>query len=203
MKPLHAFFSLDKQPRIPWKNGAGLTQELATWPPETNTDAWEMRVSVAEFAIDVPFSVFPGIDRHMTLLSDAGLTLDSQTFETEVFTARLSHRWQSIRFKGELALRATLHGQVVSVLNVMTKRSLCTSRVEIHHDAFQLDGIGNGVLLNLQGQSACKGQVQDTPLQFLLGPNEGLWWACHPRTARCQVIPSSGACVCIVFEALA
>lgn len=162
-----------------------------------------MRVSLAEFAIDVPFSVFPNIDRHMTLLSDAGLTLDSQTVEGQVFTARLSHRWQSIRFKGELALRATLHGQVVSVLNVMTQRSLCTSRVEIHHDAFQLDGIGNGMLLNLQGQSACEGQVQDISLQFHLGPNEGLWWACHPRTARWQVIPSSGACVCIVFEALA
>lgn len=203
MKPLHAFFSLDKQPRTPWKNGAGLTQELATWPPGTGNDAWEMRVSVAEFASNMPFSVFPHIDRHLTLLSDAGLTLDSQAVESEAFTARLSHRWQSIRFKGERALQATLHGEAVRVLNVMTQRSRCTSRVEIHHDAFQLDGIGNGMLLNLQGQSTCKGQVQDTPLQSLLGPNEGLWWACQPGSARWQVTPSSGACVCIVCEDLA
>ena len=53
---------------MPWKNGGGVTSELARSP---QADEFDWRLSVAEVATDGPFSQFPGIDRLLVLLSGA------------------------------------------------------------------------------------------------------------------------------------
>jgi environmental stress-induced protein Ves len=57
---------------IPWRNGGGLTRELAAWPDQGD---WQWRVSVAEVARDGPFSRFEGVDRQFAVLSGAGVRL--------------------------------------------------------------------------------------------------------------------------------
>lgn len=60
-------------PAAPWKNGGGVTRELAVWPQPAD---WVWRMSVADVAQDGPFSVFEGIDRWFAVLDGAGVQLD-------------------------------------------------------------------------------------------------------------------------------
>lgn len=63
---------------MPWKNGGGWTEEIATHPEGAAFDAFDWRVSIAEVARDGPFSRFPGIDRTITLIEGAGMRLSGR-----------------------------------------------------------------------------------------------------------------------------
>jgi len=52
----------------PWKNGGGVTREVAAWPPGSGFDDFQWRVSMAEVRSDGPFSVFPDVDRILAVL---------------------------------------------------------------------------------------------------------------------------------------
>jgi uncharacterized protein len=56
----------------PWRNGAGLTRELAAWP---GAQDWAWRISVAEVSASGPFSDWPGVSRWFAVLAGAGLSL--------------------------------------------------------------------------------------------------------------------------------
>lgn len=58
-----------------WKNGGGVTREIAVWPEGAGMDDFGWRVSLAEVAADGPFSAFPGIGRTLTLAEGAGMDL--------------------------------------------------------------------------------------------------------------------------------
>ncbi|MFG2873419.1 HutD family protein [Streptomyces sp. NPDC048337] len=58
-----------------WKNGGGVTREIAVFPEGAGTDDFVWRASLAEVAADGPFSAFPGIDRTLTLAEGAGMDL--------------------------------------------------------------------------------------------------------------------------------
>ncbi|MCX5609758.1 MULTISPECIES: HutD family protein [unclassified Streptomyces] len=58
-----------------WKNGGGVTREIAVFPEGAGMDDFVWRASLAEVAADGPFSAFPGIDRTITLAEGAGMDL--------------------------------------------------------------------------------------------------------------------------------
>jgi len=57
---------------VPWRNGGGVTRELACAPG----DEWRWRISVAEVARDGPFSRFDGVQRWFAVLQGAGVCLN-------------------------------------------------------------------------------------------------------------------------------
>ncbi|MBK6569606.1 MAG: HutD family protein [Burkholderiales bacterium] len=59
-----------------WRNGGGLTRELASGPAGAD---WQWRLSVAEVAADGPFSRFEGVTRWFAVLQGAGVVLRVQT----------------------------------------------------------------------------------------------------------------------------
>ncbi|WP_037806545.1 HutD family protein [Streptomyces sp. NRRL F-2580] len=59
----------------PWKNGGGVTREIAARREGAGTGDFAWRVSFAEVAADGPFSSFPGVDRTLTLAEGAGMDL--------------------------------------------------------------------------------------------------------------------------------
>lgn len=63
-------------PATPWRNGGGMTRELAAWPTE---GAWRWRMSVAEVTASGPFSRFDGITRWFAVLKGAGVALTVRT----------------------------------------------------------------------------------------------------------------------------
>lgn len=56
----------------PWRNGGGRTRELLAWPSHVD---WLVRVSLADIEADGPFSAFPGVERWITVVDGAGVTL--------------------------------------------------------------------------------------------------------------------------------
>lgn len=64
----------DRTP-VPWKNGGGVTREIAASPEDAPMDDFDWRISLAEVGADGPFSVFPGVDRTLTVVEGAGMDL--------------------------------------------------------------------------------------------------------------------------------
>src|ERR1700760_358654 len=60
---------------VPWKNGGGVTHEIAAQPPGADMSSFDWRISSAVGASEGPFSVFEGIDRTLLVLSGEGLAL--------------------------------------------------------------------------------------------------------------------------------
>lgn len=116
---LIAFAELKPQP---WKNGGGVTRELAA-EPEGADFLW--RLSMAEVEASGPFSAFPGIDRTLTLLTGEGLKLDFAEGIDEVIDTPL----RPFSFDGGRPCIGRLIGGPVRDLNVMTKRGKASHRV--------------------------------------------------------------------------
>lgn len=101
----------------PWKNGGGVTRELAAWPPGAGLDAFDWRISLAEIAADGPFSTFPGVDRVLTVIQGEGLllTVDDRMLALDAASPPLD-------FPGEAPVSARLTHGPISDLNVMVRR---------------------------------------------------------------------------------
>ena len=100
-----------------WKNGGGVTREIAVRPEGAGMDDFDWRVSLAEVAADGPFSAFPGVDRTLTLVEGAGMDL------TVGGERRLvDSRYAPQDFRGDVRTDCRLlEGPVVN-LNVMWRR---------------------------------------------------------------------------------
>lgn len=105
-------------PPIPWKNGQGLTREIAIYPSCADSEHFLWRVSVAEVNRAAPFSAFPGIDRHIALLDGAGFTM---TLDDNREHALLTP-FESFAFAGEARVTVTLAGGPTRDFNLMTRR---------------------------------------------------------------------------------
>ena len=53
---------------MPWKNGGGITREIAAFPEGADLADFEWRISMADVASDGPFSRFEGVDRTLCVL---------------------------------------------------------------------------------------------------------------------------------------
>ena len=109
---------------VPWKNGGGLTREVAAFPPGSDLDTFKWRVSMAEVRAAGPFSLFPGVDRCLAVLSGRlSLAIDGQA------ALSLSPESSAIAFAGDVPAFAEPLGGPVTDLNVMTRRHRCSARL--------------------------------------------------------------------------
>jgi environmental stress-induced protein Ves len=99
-----------------WKNGAGWTREIHAHPASVH--GWDWRLSIAEIEQDAPFSVFPGVDRQLVLLSGNGLRLRFD--DGEVHELRPPH--DRLRFAGERVVRGELVDGPTQDFNLMWRR---------------------------------------------------------------------------------
>jgi len=109
---------------VPWKNGGGLTREVAAHPPQSDLGNFDWRVSLAEVHRGGPFSSFPGIDRHMAVISGR---LELSISGRDVVS--LSSDTAPLCFPGEVAVYAEPHAEPATDLNVMTRRGGFTARL--------------------------------------------------------------------------
>lgn len=101
----------------PWKNGGGVTREVAAFPPGAGMDAFAWRVSLADVTADGPFSAFPGVDRVLTVIEGSGLVLD-----LDGRLLALGANAPPIAFAGETPVEARLTQGPIRDLNVMVRR---------------------------------------------------------------------------------
>jgi environmental stress-induced protein Ves len=107
----------------PWKNGGGVTRELAVFPPGAAMDAFEWRISLAEIAADGAFSTFPGVDRVLTVIEGQGLMLD-----VDGRLLALDAASPPLAFAGDAEVSARLTDGPIRDLNLMVRRGAWRAR---------------------------------------------------------------------------
>ncbi|QSN63645.1 HutD family protein (plasmid) [Caballeronia sp. M1242] len=112
---------------VPWKNGGGITREIAAGPPGASLDAFAWRLSVADVSSDGAFSAFTGVDRALVLLDGAGMLLA----EAGGREHRLDEPLAMARFAGETPIHASLIDGPTRDFNVMVRRDRARMSVSV------------------------------------------------------------------------
>lgn len=163
----------------PWKNGGGVTREVAAVPPGAGLDAFIWRVSIADVEQAGPFSRFAGIDRTLVLLSGAGMLLDETQEAGGVQVHALTQALDVARFAGEAAINARLVDGGTRDFNLMVRRGAASGALEIWQgegNAQQHDLSADVVLLFCAAGSVdvTVGDVQSSSQPFTLTSNDTL-----------------------------
>ncbi|MFH8338414.1 HutD family protein [Streptomyces sp. AM6-12] len=111
---------------VAWKNGGGLTREIAAAPAGAGMADFAWRVSLAEVAQGGPFSRFEGVDRVITLVDGPGMVL---TVDGTPHT--VAEPYVPFAFPGDADTGCRLLGGPLVDFNVMTRRGRAGARVEI------------------------------------------------------------------------
>lgn len=114
----------------PWKNGGGVTREIAAWPVGSGLEDFDWRLSMAEVAAPGAFSLFAEVDRILTVL-DGTLSL---TFG-DGRVAFLDGSSAPLAFAGDQACHGVPVGGPVLDLNLMCRRGRFRGLVERVDDA--------------------------------------------------------------------
>ncbi|MEU3029081.1 HutD family protein [Streptomyces incarnatus] len=115
-----------ERPAVPWKNGGGLTREIAAAPEGADMADFAWRVSLADVDRGGPFSRFEGVDRVITLVDGPGMVL------TVDGTAHpVAEPYVPFAFPGDAETDCRLLGGPLVDFNVMTRRGRAGARVEI------------------------------------------------------------------------
>jgi uncharacterized protein len=172
----------------PWKNGAGLTREIALGPKGAGASDFDWRFSLAEVERDAPFSAFPGIARCIVLLRGAGMRLRSDHGELD---HRLDQALAPFHFSGDTPISATLIDGPSSDFNVMTRRGAWAADVTVHRSAFEPASADVTLLLCNEGAWRVSGASAET-----LCPMQALLW--RTPTPRIKVSPQPSGAVLLV-----
>ena len=142
---------------VPWKNGLGVTREIAVEPESATMDDFVWRVSIADVDTASPFSRFPGIDRTIVLLGGDGftMTLDGK-HEHALTTPHLP-----FAFAGESAVEVALAGGATRDFNLMVRRGKARGTVDVVHGPASVDPTGVVLLHIAKGSAIADG----TPCQ--------------------------------------
>ncbi|MEZ0067569.1 environmental stress-induced protein Ves [Streptacidiphilus sp. MAP12-20] len=109
----------------PWKNGGGVTREVASSPSGGGTSDFDWRISLADVASGGPFSSFPGVDRVITVVEGEGMALTVDGVETVI-----AERYRPFAFSGDATTDCRLLGGALVDFNVMTRRGVVDARVD-------------------------------------------------------------------------
>ena len=124
--------------RMPWKNGGGVTAEIAVYPEHTGLDDFEWRLSMATVASAGPFSLFAAVDRTLAVLEGEGIVL-SLDEQAELTLTRTS---PPFAFAADRQCSARLISGPIVDLNLMTRRDRFAHRLERVAQRGSFEGAG-------------------------------------------------------------
>ena len=115
----------DQYTLMPWKNGLGVTCELARQSIDGSDSDFLWRVSVADVSEDGPFSPYPEHMRIISTLTGSGIRLDVD--------GKISPdigQYDLFSFSGASAVSSTLLDGSIKDFNVIYKPAGCSVRVQ-------------------------------------------------------------------------
>ncbi len=182
---------------VPWKNGGGTTREIACRPADASPNEYEWRASIATIAADGPFSVFPGVDRSITLLLGGGVRLHST--DGDGIDHRLDTPFAPFAFDGARTVDATLLADESLDFNVMTRRDHCRADVRALRAACLLQSAARGLVYAAAGDWT----YQDGPaVTRRLSGGQGVWWDA-PHVHSLSVVPATPSAVLMAVAIVA
>jgi environmental stress-induced protein Ves len=110
--------------RMPWRNGGGVTAQVACSPDGEGSAQFDWRVSFAEVEHSGEFSTFPGVDRVIVLVEGPAMTL------TVDGVRHVLPRHEPFAFDGESDTESEVRAPTLD-LNVMTRRGRVDADVEV------------------------------------------------------------------------
>ena len=143
---------ISKLSEMPWKNGGGVTREVAQ-AAGPNGFAW--RLSIADVSTEGAFSHFPGMSRILTVIEGTGLKLQSPSKTHEVpLLAPFS-------FSGDSDMRSVLNDGAIRDFNVIFDPSQIKAEVRVVngpvHDSISSTAQNVYAVFAIQGSSECNG----------------------------------------------
>jgi environmental stress-induced protein Ves len=144
---------------VPWRNGGGVTREIAVYPGGDEEFLW--RLSIAEVEADGPFSAFTGYRRVITVLTGAGmrLTVDGVAHEIGPLAP--------FEFPGAAATSCTLPGGPISDLNLIV-RDGARGSVRITQLTGELTVTGPAAIVVVRGMVTVDGKILGVPDAVLI-----------------------------------
>jgi hypothetical protein len=109
----------------PWKNGGGVTRQIAVFPDDAGMADFDWRVSLALVTAAGPFSAFPGVDRLM-LVMEGRLELEMPGADPMTVVAG----GPAAEFPGDAPVSARKPVSPVADVNVMIRRGRFTASLE-------------------------------------------------------------------------
>lgn len=190
MKPI----SFDDLIATPWKNGGGVTRELACYPAGAGLDDFLWRISIAEVNRSGPFSVFPGIDRVITLLEGDGMQLNFTDGEQHALTTPLL----PFRFRGERNVNAQLAGAASQDFNLMLRRDAVDGSLQVRHEGGEIACDG-GVVALYCARGSWEINAPDGH-RHQLGLRQTLTGECNRGKLRIQPLQADSALLCVTVS---
>ncbi len=154
--------------RMPWKNGKGETVEIAVFPERASVETFDWRISMAPVVSDGPFSVFPGVDRTLSILTGDGMMLSVEGMAPMV----LGRKSMPFSFPGDAKTEAVLQAGPITDLNVMTRRGRFSHRVKRIELGGEIGGAAEAalVIVVVTGKAQLS-QVELDPLDAVILDN--------------------------------
>ncbi|MGV1958674.1 MULTISPECIES: HutD/Ves family protein [Rhizobium/Agrobacterium group] len=152
---------------MPWKNGGGETLEVAVHPPGASVNDFDWRVSIAKVAADGPFSIFPDIDRTLSLLDGDGIELVAETGSMN----ELQRGSEPFSFAADLGINGRLLNGPITDLNVMSRRGRFTHRVQrrVIDDTISIQpGAGTTMLIGNSPYIVLQPNAEIQPLDLVI-----------------------------------
>jgi hypothetical protein len=152
---------------VPWRNGRGVTQEVAAWPGPA--EGCVGRVALSRVETDGPFSRYDGYERVLVVTGGAGLVLVHGEAGARVRLRPLEPH----RFDGGVDTRAELVDGPVADFNVYARQGLARADVEVlrlaRRRAREFVGPGEIYVHVLAGRALARVPREEEPVELAAG----------------------------------
>jgi environmental stress-induced protein Ves len=136
-----------------WRNGLGVSWDIASEPPGVETFGW--RFAIARIDTDVPFSLYPDVDRIFTLIAGDGLRLDFEGRSSLI----VERRFVPHVFACDIPTSCHLRRGSCHALNLFTRRGQWSASVDVLSSGCDISHDGPILLFALEGAADVNGQV--------------------------------------------
>ena len=171
--------AVDRTPQ-PWKNGLGVQYEIVC--DGSLPDDWTWRLSTADITQDVPFSIFPGVNREFCVADGNGVVLTINGVEHRCEPGSIT------KFRGDDEVYATLINGPMRALNLMVRDGAAEKHLHIVRTGGSIDMSKTEVIVAITGTA----KLQQNGGEVVL------------ETLDSQLVLNSekfaGETLCVVFE---
>ena len=150
--------AVDRTPQ-PWKNGLGVQYEITC--DGSLPDDWTWRLSTADITQDVPFSVFPGVNREFCVADGNGVVLTIDGVEHRCEPGSIT------KFRGDDEVYAKLIDGPMRALNLMVRDGAVEKHLQVVRKGGSIDLQNSNALIAITGAAKLQQNGGEVVLETL------------------------------------